>query len=109
MSAVKHQPATPLPWGPVAKQSPDFEPLPPVRIDYSTDDDGIHFEPQDFAYIHHAAHAYPKLVARTQRSEAWLRSVLAALPEDLKPLYQEAFGAEAASDAALLRDLGEAS
>lgn len=60
--AVKHQPATPLPWEPVAKQSPDYTPLPPVRIEYSTSDDGIHFEPQDFAYIHHAAHAYPKLV-----------------------------------------------
>lgn len=103
MSAVKHQPATPLPWGHVANQSPDFEPLPPVRIDYSTDDDGIHFEPQDFAYIHHAAHAYPKSIVAARSLAVVPNGIDKMSAADLRAHIRE----QSDRATALLRDLGE--
>lgn len=117
MSAVKHQPITPLPFTRTgifidARTSQGY-----LRGEYDKESDTYHSiatchglrGADHAAYLTHTANAYPKLIERTQRRESWMRSVLAALPEDLRPMYEEAFGAEAASDAALLRDLGEES
>lgn len=87
MSALKHQPATPLPWY--------FAPL--SGIVRQMEEDGtkrvcsLHVREdaeQDGEYLQHAANAYPKLVAMLLR---------AALDENY----------EADDCRALLRDLGE--
>ena len=56
------RPATALPWTAVEKSPTYISPIVPLEWHYTRDDDGIHFNPQDAAYIAHAANAYPKLV-----------------------------------------------
>ena len=94
MNAVKHQPATPLPWhsndrhvysgGTDKTHDPDF------AVTHSTSGRWYRAvrKPEDAAYIAHAANAYPKLV------------------EALRDLTGESGDYRAAE--ALLRELGEA-
>lgn len=106
MSTVNHKPATALPWkrSTVFPTFIDAEHTRVCEVYYGGDSD---IRAKNATYIAHAANAYPKFVERTQRRISWLRSVRAALPDDIRPMYDEAMGAEIASDEALLRKLGE--
>ena len=111
MDSFKHQPATPLPWKRVdwlngAVTGEGFTPI----FSGSTDHGELVIEgrPRDFAYIAHAANAYPKLVEALRE----MRLIAEAQDRAGDEAVPAAYRTKTLHDAvelgnALLRELGE--